>query len=307
MLDDDPAKIGRSMLDVEIVGPFDSLSRADAEQDEVQNLVARTTVGRQRARLKIAQHGIPFATLISPNVDTEGVTYATDVVVYHNATLGPEAFIGESTVVFMGAVVGHECRIGHGCVVASNAVLNARVELEDLVYVGTNATVLPETRAGFEATIGAGSVVVQDVPAGATAFGVPAQVVVRPSSDDSHMQVPFSEALGSEIDVHSSRIAPHLLVREFEQVLSDIWTSEIGLVSVGPDDNFFDVGGHSLLALRILERVKEQTLAELSISDIFRFPTVRSLAEHLGAKDTPAAVRQGGLRRAIRRRRARGV
>ena len=52
---------------------------------------------------------------------------------------------------------------------------------------------------------------------------------------------------------------------------------------VGRDDNFFDIGGHSLLAVKVFRRLADATAAPLALTDIFRFPTVRTFAAHLGA------------------------
>lgn len=178
LLDDDPTKHGQSRLGVEIAGSFATLAEADVESAEVVNLVARTTTKRWAARDNIRRYGVPFAPLISPLVDVEGVDVGKDITVYHNATIGPETAVGDASVIFMGAIVGHECQLGRCCVVAANAVVSARVQLGDGVYVGTNATILPEVTVGPWATIGAGSVVIEDVPPGATVMGVPAEILM---------------------------------------------------------------------------------------------------------------------------------
>ena len=135
LLDDDVAKHGRSLLGVEIIGPFEMLGQTGSESVEVANLVARTTSGRRSARRKIKSYGHPFATLVHPSVDLLGAELGQDVIAYQNVTIGPEVSVDEGCVLFMGAIVGHECRLGRCCVMGSNAVLNARVELADGVYV----------------------------------------------------------------------------------------------------------------------------------------------------------------------------
>lgn len=178
LLDDDPTKHGQSKLGVEIAGPFATLAEAAGDSAEVANLVTRTTTKRWAARRAIEGFDLPFATLIGPGVDTDGVELGKDITVYYNAIVGPEASVEDASVIFMGAIVGHECQLGRCCIVAANAVLSARVQLGDGVYVGTNATVLPEVKVGSWATIGAGSVVIQDVPPGATVMGVPAEILM---------------------------------------------------------------------------------------------------------------------------------
>ena len=293
LLDDDDAKRGKDVLGVRVEGPFELLGNADPSVDEVQNLVARTTAGRELARARIRHYDIPFATLIDPGVDREGATLDRDLIVYHNATLGPESSVSDSSVVFMGAVVGHESQVGHGCIIASNAVLNARVVLEDFVYVGTNATILPEVTIGAGATIGAGSVVIQDIPPGATAFGVPAHSAGAASLNDG------VEADGFTTNERGE--ATHA-VREVETVIARIWEDEIGSQRIGMQDNFFDVGGSSLLALRVIDRMNDALGANVSIADFFQCPTVRLLATRIqGRSSIPPAVREGEFRAAVRR------
>lgn len=178
ILDDDALRHGQTILGVEIVGTFAMLEGAVAATDEVVNLVARTTVKRCAARCKIADYGLPFATLVSSGVDTTGAEFGRDIIVYSNATVGPLVSLGEGSVVFMGGVVGHGSKLGRGCVVAPNAVINARVQLGDGVYVGSNATILPEVKVGAWVTIGAGTVVTHNIPAGATVMGVPSKTVL---------------------------------------------------------------------------------------------------------------------------------
>ena len=50
---------------------------------------------------------------------------------------------------------------------------------------------------------------------------------------------------------------------------------------VGLNDNFFALGGHSLLAVQLHRDLKASIAPELTITDVFRFPTVGALAAHL--------------------------
>ena len=64
----------------------------------------------------------------------------------------------------------------------------------------------------------------------------------------------------------------------------------LGVERVGVDDNFFDLGGHSLLLVRVQAGCAQSFGRELSIVDLFRYPTVEALAEHL-AGDASATAR----------------
>ncbi|HEX6506608.1 MAG TPA: amino acid adenylation domain-containing protein, partial [Chloroflexota bacterium] len=66
-----------------------------------------------------------------------------------------------------------------------------------------------------------------------------------------------------------------------EALLSSIWAEALGVSSVGIRDNFFDLGGDSLLSIELIERIRLRLRHELAISDLFRAPTVEELARLL--------------------------
>lgn len=281
LLDDDPALTGKDRIGVPIVGPFDALADADPDHDEVANLVARTTRGRWKARARIASFGVPFASLVHPDVDTFGAELAADAIVYNNATIGPEVVLGRGCVVFMGAVVGHECRVADGCVMAANSVLNARVELGERVYVGTNATVIPEVKLGADSTLAAGSVLLFDIAPDSTAVGVPAQVVTA----------------GDTAPLASTQVA---------DAVRHAWQVALGRDDVEADANFFTAGGDSLAAMRVCNELRSHDGIEVSVVEFFRFPTISALAAHLGGDvelEAGAGRDRARMRRAARARR----
>ena len=63
-----------------------------------------------------------------------------------------------------------------------------------------------------------------------------------------------------------------------EQKLADIWSKVLNLERVGIHDNFFDIGGHSLLAIQAVMRVNQSSTSKLSLPMVFEHPTVASLA-----------------------------
>jgi acyl carrier protein len=68
---------------------------------------------------------------------------------------------------------------------------------------------------------------------------------------------------------------------ELERTIARVWQELLGIGKVGIHDNFFDLGGHSLLIIRLQTRLREQLDVELSLTDLFQFPTVASLAGQL--------------------------
>ena len=69
---------------------------------------------------------------------------------------------------------------------------------------------------------------------------------------------------------------------EIERQLTKIWIEVLHLPQVGVTQNFFDVGGHSLLVVQVLSRIRELLGKDVPMAHVFRFPTIRSLARHLG-------------------------
>jgi natural product biosynthesis luciferase-like monooxygenase protein len=98
-------------------------------------------------------------------------------------------------------------------------------------------------------------------------------------------------------------VAPEAAPQSDLQVeIAGLWQEALGVDAVGLDDNFFDLGGHSLLAVRVHRDLKERVDRPLSITDLFRLPTVRALSAFLaGETDEGAVVRASEDRAAARR------
>ncbi|MGB0014661.1 MAG: condensation domain-containing protein [Candidatus Sulfotelmatobacter sp.] len=63
-----------------------------------------------------------------------------------------------------------------------------------------------------------------------------------------------------------------------QELLVEIWKDVLGLPNVGIGDSFFDVGGHSLLAVRLVAQIQEMTGSRIPVSAIFRAPTIEAFA-----------------------------
>jgi natural product biosynthesis luciferase-like monooxygenase protein len=69
---------------------------------------------------------------------------------------------------------------------------------------------------------------------------------------------------------------------ELQRQIAEIYQRVLGVAQVGLTDNFFELGGHSLLAVQAHRELRAQVAPKLTITDVFRFPTVETLAGHLG-------------------------
>jgi acyl carrier protein len=63
-----------------------------------------------------------------------------------------------------------------------------------------------------------------------------------------------------------------------EEVLAGIWTEVLRRERVGVHDSFFDVGGHSLLIMRLLAKIQATFDLEISIRAVFSMPTLEAMA-----------------------------
>jgi amino acid adenylation domain-containing protein len=95
---------------------------------------------------------------------------------------------------------------------------------------------------------------------------------------------------------------------ELERAIAAVWRGALQLESVGLDDNFFDLGGHSLLMTRVHAALREALGREVPLIELFQFPTVGSLARHLAraADPGPAEARPAPAARRSRRAAAGG-
>ncbi|MEA2174580.1 MAG: hypothetical protein QOD00_2172, partial [Blastocatellia bacterium] len=72
-------------------------------------------------------------------------------------------------------------------------------------------------------------------------------------------------------------VAPH---NEIEQTIATVWQEVLQVAQVGIHDNFFDLGGDSIRVYEVHNKLRERLSVQLSILDLFRYPTVEALAHH---------------------------
>jgi amino acid adenylation domain-containing protein len=70
-----------------------------------------------------------------------------------------------------------------------------------------------------------------------------------------------------------------------ERRVAEIWSEVLGVSGVGVNDNFFALGGHSILAMRVMARVQEDLGTNLTLRAVFDAPTVATLAAAVDAAD----------------------
>jgi len=91
---------------------------------------------------------------------------------------------------------------------------------------------------------------------------------------------------------------------EIERKLCSIWQEVLSVEQVGVNDSFFDLGGHSLSVVQVQGKIKEIFDKEISVVDMFKYPTIRSLAKFFDDQTTTKESIKKSQDRASRQREA---
>jgi acyl carrier protein len=81
-------------------------------------------------------------------------------------------------------------------------------------------------------------------------------------------------------DMSNAYVAPR---NQREQTVAEIWQEMLGIEQVGINDNYFDLGGDSLLATQVIHRIREIFKVQISLDNFFEGASVASVAATIGA------------------------
>ena len=124
-----------------------------------------------------------------------------------------------------------------------------------------------------------------------SAFVLLDELPLTPNGKIDYRALPKPEGL--DAGLKNQYVAPQT---DLEQLLEKIWHEVLGIEKIGVHDNFFDLGGHSLLMIQVQRKVRESLDRELSLVEMFKYPTIHLLSEWLkqdpdGAATPPAFQR----------------
>jgi acyl carrier protein len=138
-------------------------------------------------------------------------------------------------------------------------------------------------------------------------YMVPSDVLVigelplTPNRKIDRKALPAPDATGAQPSVENK--PPE---SEIDRQIAEVWQEMLGRDGVGIDDNFFDLGGHSLLVVRVHRKLQEVLGRSLALTDLYRFPTIRALSSYLtagSAGDSRKATERGARRRELMQQR----
>ncbi|MBW4682784.1 MAG: hypothetical protein KME19_22280 [Microcoleus vaginatus WJT46-NPBG5] len=91
---------------------------------------------------------------------------------------------------------------------------------------------------------------------------------------------------------------------EVEQTIATVWQQVLRLEKVGMHDNFFDLGGHSLLLVQVHSKLQEVLTTPISMVELFKYPTISALAKSVSQESSAASSFQQSHDRAKKQKEA---
>ncbi|MCB0668084.1 MAG: amino acid adenylation domain-containing protein [Saprospiraceae bacterium] len=119
------------------------------------------------------------------------------------------------------------------------------------------------------------------VPSG---IQIVSSIPLLPNGKINYKELNHPELQAQQHAISVPRVRINLDEDRIEKTLHTIWSEVIGQDQFSTKDNFFDVGGHSVLFLKIKEKIKELMDADFSIVELYQYPNIKSLAEQFRLK-----------------------
>ncbi len=136
--------------------------------------------GRTAVVARLTSELLTFPVIVHPGVALrpyQNITLGPGCIIQQDVKLMTDLTLGRFVFVNVGSIVGHDAVLDDFCSLMAHVDVGGGAHFETGAYLGTKATVIQNVRVGAHSVLGAGAVAVRDIPARATAVGVPARVI----------------------------------------------------------------------------------------------------------------------------------
>lgn len=181
LLDADPRP--RTVCGAQVLGGDDMLARLRADGIAHAFIALGGNGLRHAVADKVRAAGFSLVNAISPQaIVSPSVRLGGGLAIMAGAVINVDSRLHDLAIVNTGAVVDHDARIGEAAHVAPGCALAGNVTVGARAFLGVGCSVIPGVTIGDDAMVGAGACVLRDIPAGAVAVGVPAQIRSLPDA-----------------------------------------------------------------------------------------------------------------------------
>ncbi|MDR0852648.1 MAG: acetyltransferase [Clostridiales Family XIII bacterium] len=177
-IDDNPAMHRKQINGIDVPGGREYLlSLAQRRGGAIPYAII--AIADPMAKIKIARSlegSVIWENIIHPLALIKGsARIGQGNIIQHFSSVSSNAVVGDHCLINCNCVVGHDVNLGHNSALMPFAGIMGDCVVENRVFIGAGAIVIPGVNIGKDAVIGAGAVVLEDVEAGATVVGNPAQ------------------------------------------------------------------------------------------------------------------------------------
>ncbi len=171
--------VGKIINGVKVLCNLDDITKHVPVNDNVEVIVAFGDNKKKEEIVdKLLKLGYNFATIISNTTYlSKFAKIGKGCIICQNATIQPNAVIGDHVIVHAGCVIEHDNVLGDFSNIAPGVKTGGCVEVGQGAYVYTGAVLIPKVKIGKYAVVGAGAVVLKDVDDNSTVVGVPAKKI----------------------------------------------------------------------------------------------------------------------------------
>ena len=165
--------------------------------------------------------------------------WLTGIEIHPGATIGRRVFIDHGMGVVIGetAVIGDDCTLYHGVTLGGTSWNKGKRHptLENGVVIGAGAKILGPITIGAGAKIGSNAVVVKNVPANATAVGIPARILEeeKPHKEDTQMHAAKNQSFTAyAVSDDNDKFNPEAMSKALQELLAHSAAQDVKLAAL---------------------------------------------------------------------------